>query len=141
MMILYLASILFMFINSVISFVSDEFGTISVDNYTPHIINLYSPNGKNQICGISSSGIARSKEFHETVDTLSTDGCSVPVDRVSYGEVEGLPPEKEGVYHIVSMITALQCAGKRNDLLIVSGTVRDDQGRIIGCTGFAVYNQ
>lgn len=138
-MILYLAPIVFMFINSVISFVSPMFDNkvVTVDNYTPHLISIYTPNGKNQICGITSSGIARAAEIHDNVDTLSTGDFSIPVDRVSYGDVDGLPPEKEGVFHVVSLITALQCAGKRNDLLIVSGTVRDDQGRIIGCTGFA----
>lgn len=138
-MILYLAPIVFMFINSVISFVSPMFDNkvVTVDNYTPHLISLYTPDGKTQLCGITSSGIARAKEIHETIDRLTTDNFNVPVDKVSYGEVEGLPPEKEGVYHVVSLITVLQCAGKRNDLLIVSGTVRDDQGRIIGCTGFA----
>ena len=138
-MILYLAPIFIMMIKSSVSFVSPEHDNniITVDNYTPHLISLYTPDGRTQLCGISSSGVARAKEIHETIDRLTTDNFNVPVDKVSYGEVDGLPPEKEGVYHVVSMITALQCAGKRNDLLIVSGTVRDDQGRIIGCTGFA----
>lgn len=136
-MILYLAPILFMFINSSVKLVSDKFGVVTIDNYTPHLISLYTADGKTQLCGITSSGVARAKETHETVDTLSTDGFNVPVDRVIYGTVDGLPPEREGVYHVVSLITVLQCMGKRNDLLIVSGTVRDDQGRIIGCTGFA----
>lgn len=135
-MILYLAPIKIMFINSVVNLVSRELGSVLIDNYTPHIITLYTPDGKNQICGITSSGIARAKETHETIDTLTTDNFNVPVDKVSYGDVEGLPPEREGLYHVVSLITSLQCRS-RNDLLIVSGTVRDEQGRIIGCTGFA----
>lgn len=138
-MILYLAPIVFMFIKSSISFVSPMFDNkvVTVDNYTPHVIHLYSPDGKTQLCGITSSGIARASETHETVDILSTDDFSISVDKISYGTVNGLPPEREGVYHVVSLITVLQCMGKRNDLLIVSGTVRDDQGKIIGCTGFA----
>ena len=137
MMILYLAPINFMLNNSVVKFDSVKFGSVTIDNFTPHTINVYSPDGEKQLFSIVSSGVARAKETHETVDTLSTGDFNVPVDRITYGTVDGLPPEKEGVYHIVSLITALQCAGKRNDLLIVSGTVRDDQGRIIGCTGFA----
>ena len=138
-MILYLAPIFIMMIKSSVSFVSPEHDNniITVDNYTPHLISLYTPDGRTQLYGISSSGVARAKEIHETIDRLTTDNFNVPVDKVSYGEVDGLPPEKEGVYHVVSMITALQCANKRKDLLIVSGTVRDEQGRIIGCTGFA----
>lgn len=138
-MILYLAPIVFMFINSVISFVSPMFDNkvVTVDNYTPHLISIYTPDGKTQLCGIESSGIARASESHETVDTFSSDEFEISVDKVSYGEVDGLPPEKEGVFHVVSLITALQCVNKRKDLIIVSGTVRDEKGRIIGCTGFA----
>ena len=47
-----------------------------------------------------------------------------------------LPPEQEGVLYIVSRITAEALPG-RSDLLMVDGTVRDDDGRIIGCTGFS----
>ena len=55
----------------------------------------------------------------------------------SEGGVEmPLPPEQEGVRYIVSRITAEALPG-RSDLLMVDGTVRDDDGRIIGCTGFA----
>lgn len=112
-------------------------GECNIDNFTPHTIHVYSPDGEKQLFSIVSSGVARASEVHENVDVLYIGDFSIPVDRVSYGTVNGLPPEKEGVFHIVSLITALQCRGSRNDLLIVSDTVRDDQGRIIGCTGFA----
>lgn len=122
--------------NSIVKFVSAELGSVLIDNYTPHTINVFSEKTHSEIVSIPSSGIARAKETHETIDILTTDNFNVPVDKVSYGDVEGLPPEREGVYHVVSLITSLQCRS-RSDLLIVSGTVRDDQGRIIGCTGFA----
>jgi len=47
-----------------------------------------------------------------------------------------LPDKQEGVLYIVSRITA-EALPNRDDLLMVDGTVRDDDGRIIGCTGFA----
>ena len=47
-----------------------------------------------------------------------------------------LPNEQEGVLYIVSRITA-EALPNRDDLLMVDGTVRDDGGRIIGCTGFS----
>lgn len=136
-MILYLAPIKSMLNNSVVKFDSVKFGSVTIDNFTPHTIHVFSSYGEKQLFSIVSSGVARAAESHELMDTLSTDDFNIPVDRVSYGTVDGLPPEKEGVFHVVSLITALQCVGKRNDLLIVSGTVRDDQGRIMGCTGFA----
>ena len=138
MMILYLAPIKSMLNNYLINCRSVTIdGECNIDNFTPHTIHVYSPDGEKQLFSIVSSGVARASEVHENVDVLYIGDISIPVDRVTYGSVDGLPPEKDGVYHIVSLITALQCANKRNDLLIVSGTVRDDQGRIIGCTGFA----
>jgi len=52
------------------------------------------------------------------------------------GEEKPFPAEQRGVFYIVSRITAEALPG-RSDLLMVDGTVRDDDGRIIGCTGFA----
>lgn len=52
------------------------------------------------------------------------------------GEEMPFPAEQRGVFYIVSRITAEALPG-RSDLLMVDGTVRDDDGRIIGCTGFA----
>lgn len=125
--------------DSLVSFGSVNYGSITIDNYTPHTINVFSEKTHSEIVSIPSSGVARAEETHYLIDTFSTNDepFAIELDRIEYGSVDGLPPEKEGVLHIVSLITALQCAGKRNDLIIVSGTVRDDQGRIIGCTGFA----
>ena len=48
-----------------------------------------------------------------------------------------LPVAPNGTFYIVSRIAALAMP-ERTDLLMVDGTIRDENGRIIGCTGFAV---
>lgn len=62
----------------------------------------------------------------------------VPVISVEYGEIEGLPPEVDGIYLIVSALVAN--AGKalgRKDLLIPARLVRNESGQIIGCLALA----
>jgi len=56
----------------------------------------------------------------------------IPIYDNEYGEVQGLPPVKQGVYYIVSRMVA-EAAWDRHDLLVPNDTVRDANGRIIGC--------
>lgn len=60
----------------------------------------------------------------------------IPVNRVSLGSVEGLPEPLNGVAYIVSRIVA-EAAPERDDLYIPDETVRDEEGRIIGCKALA----
>ena len=58
--------------------------------------------------------------------------------QVVYGE-SNLPDYEEGVYYIVSALVA-NAYPERKDLLMVNETIRDDDGRIIGCKSFAVVD-
>lgn len=119
-------------------------------NYTPHDIVIYKEDDcvldpKTRHWGrsadvepllvIPSSGVARcsSKETRCYVDD-----CGIPVVRQVFGEVTDLPNPCDGVKYIVSAIIAQALAGTRDDLVIPSHTVYDDQGHIIGCAAFAV---
>lgn len=62
---------------------------------------------------------------------------SIKVNSTSFGEVEGLPEPQEGTIFIVSALVAQALRGVRDDLVIPDDTVRDEQGRIIGCKSFA----
>ncbi len=58
----------------------------------------------------------------------------------SFGETIDLPEYQDGVYLVVSIITAnaAKANGRRvDDLLITTDTVRDETGRIVGCKAFA----
>ena len=54
----------------------------------------------------------------------------------SFNEVKGLPEPQEDTYYIVSALVA-GAAKNRVDLLIPNDTVRDEQGRIVGCRSLA----
>jgi hypothetical protein len=62
----------------------------------------------------------------------------IPVERTTRTpELTGIPhTPAEGVFYIVSR-TVAEAFPHRRDLLIPSRTIRDQQGRVIGCRAFA----
>ena len=95
---------------------------------------------------IPSSGLlVRVATDVETVGSVTCDEQEFDVRKRVFGDVTvtdsdgndvGLPV-KDDTFYVVSLIAA-QALPEREDLLLVDGTIRDDGGRIIGCTGFAV---
>jgi len=67
--------------------------------------------------------------------TAVVDG--IPVYREVYGQVVGLPAPQEGVCLIVPRPVAEPLQGGRDDLLVPTGHVRDQQGRTVAATGLA----
>lgn len=111
-------------------------------NTTPHAITILADGDS---VTIDSSDVSVRVESETTCDEVTFVGPLLVEIRkrkftnVTYsegGEVKPFPAEQRGVLYIVSRITAEALPG-RSDLLMVDGTVRDDDGRIIGCTGFA----
>ena len=105
-------------------------------NLTPHAINVM--NKDNDIVAtFPSEGLARATqktEFSHMLDRFY-------IVRNTYGEPEGLPEYREGVYYVVSLITANSakaCGRTTSDLLLTSDPVRNEQGQIIGCREFAI---
>lgn len=103
---------------------------MNIINLTPHDVNLLL---EDDVIVFKSEGIARVQQ-KEIIDECFD---RVPIYKNKYGEVEGLPKEKDGVYYIVSFVVASALKDKRNDLLIVTKTERNEKGQIIGCYGFA----
>jgi hypothetical protein len=103
-------------------------------NATPHNVNLIL--GDSQITFEKSDIAPRVNQSSQNVEPLSYNGLDIPVKKTTMGNLEGLPPETEGVYYIVSLIV-LEAGKKigRNDLL-APDTIRDASGNIIGCKGF-----
>lgn len=105
-------------------------------NLTPHAVNLVGDDG-NVIRTYEPIGLARAEQMSVVCGTL--DG--IELVKTVFGKVEGLPDYQEGVFYIVSAITANAAKAEGRitaDLLIVSDAVRNDQGQIIGCRRFAV---
>ena len=106
-------------------------------NLTPHDVNIIAEDGVTVKVAFPSEAIARASQTAKHVGEL--DG----IDLVSmkFGETEDLPAPADGVYYIVSVITANAAKAEgctTDDLVITSDPVRDDNGRIIGCKRFAL---
>jgi len=114
-------------------------GKIRFINLTPHPVTVVGKDGK-LLATIPPSGVvARAKMFREKVSEIDINGRKVPMYRVRYGEVTGLPEPQEGAIYIVS-IMVLQACKDRNDLIAPDtgpgSVVRDENGRIIGVKAF-----
>lgn len=101
-------------------------------NLTPHEINLVR-DGEIVETVKPSGVIARVSVTSEIVGEIN----GFEVRKNTYSEVVGLPERAENTIYIVSALVA-QAAKDRDDLVVTDGAVRDAEGRIIGCTGFAV---
>lgn len=104
-------------------------------NLTPHEVKIVD-GGNNVVAVFPSDGVARASQHDMLVDEIN----SIPVVKTRFGEVLGLPEPTEGTVFIVSRITveAARAQGLgTDDLLVTSGAVRDDQGRIVGCRALA----
>ena len=100
-------------------------------NLTPHDVNLIGKDDK-EIATFPSRGVVRCSTNRRMVGMLN----GISINKTLFGEVTGLPDEKEGTYYIVSALVANACPN-RHDLLLTDDAVRDDQGRIIGCKALA----
>lgn len=103
-------------------------------NLTPHAITFFQKNLEdqtmNKLLTVRPSGQIARVAAKTVVISEGFDG--VPVTATEYGEVEGLPEPEDGTIYIVSSIVAERCRD-RDDVFIPNESVRDAQGRIIGC--------
>ena len=103
---------------------------MKLKNFTPHNVVIVI-NETTKIV-IPSDGIARVTETKTATPSIDVDGVIIETFKSSFGEVENLPPQEEGVMVIVSAMAA-DAAKDRNDLLVPGELVRDNDGNIIGC--------
>ena len=107
-------------------------------NMTPHPINLLKAEGE-EIAVIEPSGeTIRLEEEWSPIGTFDINGESFPLMRCEYSSGD-VPEPVEGTIFIVSAMVA-NAYPERKDFVIVAKTVRDENGRICGCTAFASVN-
>jgi hypothetical protein len=114
---------------------------VRIINLTPHELNVCDSKGK-IILSIPPSKdvpIPRVQVRSEIVGEVEADGVKIPVRRVVYGDVENIPPEREGTIYVVSALVTLALRERgvmRRDLLSpdtnVDSAVRDSSGRVLG---------
>lgn len=114
---------------------------VELINCTPHPI-VYYGDEPNPVFTIPLFGIvARAEELRTTIGTIQVQAqenfvVTVRINDVRLGNLRGLPDPHPNRLYIVSRAAA-EAAPERDDLLIPDLSVRDAQGRIVGCRAFA----
>jgi len=101
---------------------------------TPHPVNLLTTEGE-EIATFPSEGTIRLDEEWSPIGTFDIEGHSVSIEHCVFSS-GAVPEPVEGTIFIVSALVA-NAFPDRRDFVMVAKTVRDENGRIIGCTGFA----
>ncbi len=101
---------------------------MKIVNLTPHAVNFV--NSDNVVVRtIGASGVvARVSTATKTIDSID----DIPVTITEFGTIENLPEPATDRIFIVSSLVAQRCTD-RQDVFIPNESVRDTQGRIIGC--------
>ena len=116
---------------------------MEIRNFTPHAVTVFDEDGDPLVI-LPSVGLARAKQTAITVGEIDLLTGSVPVKKMTFGAVEGLPETAaDDEYFVVSAITA-QAAEATNHplrarLLVVADPVRNGDGQIIGCRSFSTF--
>lgn len=106
----------------------------NIINLTPHEVTVVGADGDIMMRIPASGQVARCSATRSIVGKIN----GIPVTKVVMGEIEGLPEPDGDTVYIVSRVVAEAAKGKRDDLIIPDDSIRDEEGRIIWCGGFAV---
>ena len=106
-------------------------------NFTKHTVTFLMPNGNTLV--IPNSGVVRLANSRVIVERVVYEGQEIRVNKVSFGNAVGLPPEREGTIIIVSTLTA-KAFKDRNDIYVVDEPVREGKN-ILGCRALAKGNE
>lgn len=98
-------------------------------NMTPHKIVIIKDYEKIKL---ESAGTIRLKSNTTYIGELITDKGKIPVTHSILETEVDVPERKQGTIYIVSNLVC-QAYPKRDDFYIVNETIRDNQGRIVGC--------
>ena len=122
---------------------------MNIVNLTPHEIKIMWENtrdmGDDQRCLQKHELVlpASDKPARVTQEVVVTGYISkvnyLPLYSYDFGEVVNLPEPSKGTIYIVSKMVAEAVAENtnRSDVYIVSETIRDASGRIVGCKGLS----
>jgi hypothetical protein len=105
-------------------------------NLTPHVLDVYRDEGKH-ITIPPSGQVARVTVHHVPVLDESYEGTDIPINRLEYDDVEGLPSPEPGIWYVVSEIAGQAAAALgRRDILIPDERMKLNDGRVVGCKSF-----
>lgn len=107
-------------------------------NLTPHPIRRYSVDRADGVDDLDAGLLEVIEPTGPparlaTIDLGTCDG----VEMVEFGHAHDLPPRRDGVRYIVSLVVAISLADRRSDLLVPYREVRNSAGTVIGCRQLA----
>jgi hypothetical protein len=114
---------------------------VKLVNTTPHPVHIIDPEYykypsklKPRVkLTIKPSGIvARLEHKSYLKERIIADEVLIDITHTDYFAVRDLPSPKKGTLYLVSKMVA-EALPERDDLLIISGLVRGEGGKIIGC--------
>lgn len=108
---------------------------MNIINLTPHTVNICTEDGDIE-CSFKSEGVARASQ----VAVHFGDVNGIELVEMRFGPTVDLPDPEAGTVLIVSAITASAAKAEgrsTDDLVLTADTVRDKDGRIVGCRRFA----
>lgn len=101
---------------------------MKIVNLTPHRIDFVTADGSPLMSVEPSGTIARVSVKTETIGEIA----GIPVTKSVYSDVVDLPAPQEETVYVVSSLVAQRCVD-RDDVFIPNESVRDSEGKIIGC--------
>lgn len=108
-------------------------------NLTPHPIRIY---GNDREDGIDDLDlhlweVVEPEPKPARLATIELGTCG-GVELVEYGHAHDLPPKRDGIRYVVSLVVALSLGPRgRDDLLVPYREVRNASGTVIGCRQLA----
>ncbi len=108
-------------------------------NLTEHAIHVVGEAGELR-CTIEPSGMVAQAQIDRFADEeIMHEGVTFRLHRTRAGSITGVPEPAVDTFYVVSRFIALTLKeeGRTHDIVVTDLLVRDDQGVIIGCCGFA----
>lgn len=101
-------------------------------NLTPHPINIKKGD---ELITIPPSGIVARVKTERVLHATFND---IPIYHQTFSDIDGLPPPTDNVLYIVSAVVLQAVKDSRDDVVSPDtlNAIRDQQGNIIGVTGF-----
>ena len=108
-------------------------------NLTPHPIRLYANEREDGIDDLEPhlQAVIPPEPTPARLATIELGTQGDGVELVEYGHAHDLPPKREGVRYVVSLVVALALNDRRSDLLVPYREVRNASGTVIGCRQLA----
>lgn len=115
-----------------------EIGKKKIINLTPHEVAVYQ-NSEQTAYFDPSGNVARADVMQKISGYISQDDISVPLYRLDYKNLTGLPDPSRDTFYIVSaktLMAAVALNRDTSDLFTPANILRDPYGFAIGCSGF-----